>query len=164
MECTRTLQILAVSGIFQALPSVAGQVFSSVGQPRHALLIAVVVSVLLVSLVGILAQYGIAAAAWSVVIAYLVATPLTLVRLRAVVGLDLVRLVREQAAIWIGVAAIALTVPAVGDLLPNTLPMIGRLLIEVCLCALAFVCIALVTLPKSTGRLADLFVRPRNPA
>ena len=132
LNSIETLQILVLAGVLQVLPSVAGQIFTSTGQPRHELQITAVTCFLVVTLVGVLASRGIAAAAVGVAVAYAVAVPLTLMRLRSAIGISLVRLTRDQAPIWIGVTMMALAMRIIGPHLANILPLAGQLAIELC--------------------------------
>lgn len=116
-ESAGALQVLLLAGILQAIPSVASQVFNSVRQPYHTLQINIVTSMLTVLLVGLFAGHGIVAAATGVLIAYAVAAPMALLRLRTSVQLSLLRLAREQALVWLGIGGLSLAVAAIDSIL-----------------------------------------------
>lgn len=153
------LQFLLLYGVLYALPSIVNQVFLSVGKPECAMHITMLISALLVASVAILAPYGITATAAGFVITYLVAAPLTLSRLRTAVRLDLVRVVREQAIIWIGVTLMVLAVSAVRNILLLNAPAVIQLPIEISICALAVLVIGLTALPDSFKWLAGVFFK-----
>ncbi|MGZ8370178.1 MAG: oligosaccharide flippase family protein [Caulobacteraceae bacterium] len=159
---TGALQVLLLAGILQAVPSVASQVFASVGQPHHTLQINIVTSVLtvvLVVLVGLLAGYGIAAAATGVLIAYAVAAPLALLRLRSSVQLSLLRLGREQAPIWLGIGALSLAVAAIDRILPADLSLVAVLVAELGIWALGVALIVYLALPQGRSWIAAFLSR-----
>lgn len=153
------LQFLLLYGILYALPSLSNQVFLSVGRPESAMPISIAISALLVSCVAILAPYGITSTAAAFVITYLVAAPLALARLRTVVKLDLVRVAREQAVVWIGVALMAVAVLAVRNILPVDFPATAQLPVEACMCAFALLIIVLIMMPNAPKRLSGLFAK-----
>ncbi|MGZ8246286.1 hypothetical protein [Methylomagnum sp.] len=151
--------MLLLAGILQAVPSVASQVFASVGQPHHTLQINIVTSVLTVVLVGLLAGYGIAAAATGVLIAYAVAAPLALLRLRSSVQLSLLPLGREQAPIWLGIGALSLAVAAIDRILPADLSPVAVLVAELGIWALGVALIVYLALPQGRSWIAAFLSR-----
>ena len=73
---------------------------------------------------------------------------MVLSRLRAAIGLNLADLFRELLPIWIGIAAMALALKMADVLLPTSVPTVGRLAIQLSICAFATACIALAVFPK----------------
>ncbi len=159
-ESTGALQVLLLAGILQAIPSVASQVFNSVGQPHHTLQINIVTSVLIVLLVGLLAGHGIVAAATGVLIAYAVAAPLALLRLRTSVQLSLLRLAREQALVWLGIAGLSLAVAAIDRVVPAGVSPGAVLAAELGLWAVGVAVTLHLALPQGRSWIAAFLARP----
>lgn len=158
-ESTGAVQVLLLAGILQAIPSVVCQVFASIGQPHHTLKINIVTSTLIVVLVGLLAGHGIGAAATGVLIAYAVAAPLALLRLKNSVQLSLRRLSREQAPIWLGIAALSLAVAVIDRILPSGLSPAAVLAAELGLWAFGLALIVYVALPEGRSWIAAFLSR-----
>lgn len=161
LNSIETLQILVLAGVLQALPSVSGQIFTSMGQPHLGLQISVGTCLLIVILVSLLAAHGIAAAAAGVAVAYVVAVPLTLMRLRTAVGISMTRLVHDQAMVWGGVALMAVIGRESAAQLSDALPLAWQLSVQLSFWALGTAAIVFAALPEAREIFGKMLFRPQ---
>ena len=148
LASTTSVQLLALACIPKALMAVGGQIFTSLGNPRRAMHISALTNPLLIVLVTIMAPHGITAAALAVALAYSLSAPLTIVGLCRDVGLDLGRLAREQAPIWIAAVAMAAVVQGIRGLEGPAWSALVQIILESGVGAVSFALVLTVLSPR----------------
>jgi O-antigen/teichoic acid export membrane protein len=148
LASTAPVQLLALASIPKALMAVGGQIFTSLGNPRRAMHISALTNPLLIVLVTIMAPHGITAAALAVLLTYCLSAPLTIVSLCREVGLDIGRLAREQAPIWIAAAAMAVAVQGLRGLEGPAWSALVRITVESGVGAVAFAVVLTMLSPR----------------